>query len=355
MNSKKQILLLMVALSLIGGLSAFRSNPIFITQSDSYHIVQTGDTLFSISRKHNIPVEQLRLYNNLDSDRIIVGQKIYLTPSVQMKNEYVTTRPIPEGGYHIVQRGETVYRISKMYNLEIMQILEYNNLVTFDIKVDQKIWLIPGMVEKVEIPEKPEVTEEIREPVEPEATYHIVQAGENLYRISLRYGMTVNQLKELNNLRSDEISVGHRLAIVPGTPRREPPPVQPQVTRRTDLLIPVNGRVVSEFGRRSGADHKGIDIAAPVGTPVLAALDGKVAYVGMERGYGNVVILEHSGSVMTVYAHNERNLVRLGDEVKKGQPIATVGQSGNATGPHLHFEYRVSGKAINPREVLPEL
>ena len=66
------------------------------------------------------------------------------------------------------------------------------------------------------------------------------------------------------------------------------------------------------------------------------------------------VILEHDNLTMTVYAHNESNLVRLGEKVKKGQPIATVGQTGNATAPHLHFEYRVEGKAINPREVLPQ-
>ncbi|MCB5230130.1 MAG: M23 family metallopeptidase, partial [Candidatus Cloacimonas sp.] len=66
----------------------------------------------------------------------------------------------------------------------------------------------------------------------------------------------------------------------------------------------------------------------------------------------NVVLLEHANFIITVYAHNERNLVRLGDSVKKGQPIATVGQTGNATTPHLHFEYRVKGKAINPRNVI---
>ena len=70
---------------------------------------------------------------------------------------------------------------------------------------------------------------------------------------------------------------------------------------------------------------------------------------------GNVIILEHKDHTMTVYAHNEANLVRLEEKVDKGQPIATVGQTGTASGPHLHFEYRINGKAINPREVLPTL
>ncbi len=354
MNIKKIIPLCFLLLVMVS-LNAFRSNPIFITQSDSYHIVRSGDTLYSISQKYSIPLEQLKLYNNLDSDRIFVGQKIYLTPSISAKNEYVTERSIPESGYHIVQRGETVYRISKIYNLEIMDILEYNNLETFDIKVDQKIWLVPGMVDKVVVADTTIKSDSVSDTKEPETTYHVVQAGENLFRISLRYGMTVNQLKEINRLTSDNISVGQRLLVIPGTPRREPPATSPVVTRRSDLFIPVNGSVVSEFGIRNGLRHNGIDIAAPLGEPIHAALDGEVVYVGSQRGYGNVVLLQHEDFVITVYAHNERNLVRLGDKVKKGQPIATVGQTGNASGPHLHFEYRVRGTAINPRQVLPDL
>jgi len=385
MSNIKTLAILALLFILSGSaLLAFRSNPIYITQSENYHIVRQGETLFSISRRHSIPVEDLRLYNNLDSDRIFVGQKIYLTPSIQAKNEYVTVRPIPEQGFHTVQRGETVYRISRMYDLEIMEILEYNNLETFDIQAGQKIWLVPGMVVGSEIPEEPvvaeasaekdtpaEISEEDKDSgrvvsrPEPETEqshtdYHIVQAGENLYRISLRYGMTVDQLKSMNNLTANEIHVGQRLVIVPGAasvsrPPAERPAPPDSVTRRRDLHLPVRGNVVSEFGIRNGIRHNGIDIAAPLGEPIHAALAGKVAFVGTQRGYGNIIVLEHDNFVMTVYAHNERNLVRLGEEVRKGQPIATVGQSGNASGPHLHFEYRVQGKAINPREVLPDL
>ena len=88
---------------------------------------------------------------------------------------------------------------------------------------------------------------------------------------------------------------------------------------------------------------------------IVSVLPGKVAYSGRQRGYGNVVIIEHANSVMTVYAHNEANLVRVDEVVNQGQPIATLGSSGNSTGPHLHFEYRKNGKAINPRDVLPPI
>ncbi len=343
---------------------SLRSNPIFITQSDSYHIVKKGDTLFSISRKHSLSVEQLRIYNNLSNDSIIIGQKIYLTPVMSGKTEYVTQRPIPEGGYHIVQRGETVYRISKMYNLEIMEILEYNNLESFDIQTGQKIWLIEGKISRTTESKTTEKPEEIPTVAKEEAvSYHTVARGENLYRISLKYGMTIAQLKELNNLKSDDLNVGQKLRVT-GEAKpvvSKPTPSRPTVSKeelphkRGSLQLPVKGKVVSEFGIRNKLPHNGIDIAAPIGEPILAALAGKVVFVGVQRGYGNVVVLEHDNLVMTVYAHNERNMVRIGDIVSKGQPIATVGQSGNAEGPHLHFEYRVKGKAINPRLVLGEL
>ena len=121
------------------------------------------------------------------------------------------------------------------------------------------------------------------------------------------------------------------------------------------IFVPVKGEVTSEFGMRNGRPHRGIDIAASKGAPIHACLPGKIVFVGTQRGYGNVIIIEHENFIMSVYAHNETNFVRLGETVKKGQPIATVGETGIATGAHLHFEYRVKGKAINPREVLPKI
>ena len=172
--------------------------------------------------------------------------------------------------------------------------------------------------------------------------------------------MTVDQLKKLNGLTTNDIDVGQRLKIIKGEEKFAPPPPPPPaketitVTIRDDLHLPLKGKILSEFGIRNKTVHNGIDIGAPVGEPIYAALDGKVVFVGVQRGYGNVVLLEHDDFIITVYAHNERNLVRLGDYVTKGQPIATVGQTGNASCPHLHFEYRVKGKAINPRDVIAE-
>lgn len=132
---------------------------------------------------------------------------------------------------------------------------------------------------------------------------------------------------------------------------------QDQDSMRIDgdgLLWPASGSVSSSFGPRGNAHHDGIDIAAPEGTPIRAALDGSVAYVGALRGYGKVVILAHDDGLTTVYAHNSKNLVSHGARVPRGAVIASVGQTGRTTGPNLHFEVRKNNQARDPLVFLPK-
>jgi murein DD-endopeptidase MepM/ murein hydrolase activator NlpD len=125
------------------------------------------------------------------------------------------------------------------------------------------------------------------------------------------------------------------------------------------LLRPLaDGWISSGFGMRNDPFdgerrmHQGVDIAAPEGTPVRASADGVVEFSGRQPGYGNVVIIEHAGGVETRYAHNSDNYVRKGEVVSKGQVIASVGETGRATGPHLHFEVREGGAAVDPIDFL---
>jgi murein DD-endopeptidase MepM/ murein hydrolase activator NlpD len=99
---------------------------------------------------------------------------------------------------------------------------------------------------------------------------------------------------------------------------------------------------------RAWRKHEGIDYAAPTGTRVRAVGDGVVEYAGAKGGYGNVVILRHHGQYATVYAHLSRVAVRRGARVAQNDTIGAVGQTGWATGPHLHYEFRVAGQARNP-------
>lgn len=121
------------------------------------------------------------------------------------------------------------------------------------------------------------------------------------------------------------------------------------------------GLLSSSYGDRvhpRGGDerfHSGLDLRARGGAPVYAAADGTVSLSGVSGAYGNVVLLDHAGGLQTLYAHHERNLVRVGETVRRGQPIALVGHTGNATGDHLHFEVRWNGGTVDPRTVLPLL
>jgi murein DD-endopeptidase MepM/ murein hydrolase activator NlpD len=112
---------------------------------------------------------------------------------------------------------------------------------------------------------------------------------------------------------------------------------------------PAQGSVSSEYGPRWGDEHEGIDIAAGSGSPVRAATDGVVKKASWYGGYGNAVIIDHGGGVQTLYGHNSSLSVQPGDRVRAGQVIAKVGSTGDSTGPHLHFEVQVDGKAVNPR------
>jgi len=197
--------------------------------------------------------------------------------------------------------------------------------------------------------------------------YHQVRSGETLYRISKTYGVPVERLVEVNHLSdASRLEVGERLRI-PGAERELPvniitpqtvsarPPDRNEVPHdaATFAWPVVGGTVTSAFGERGSSFHDGIDISAPVGTPVHAAQDGEVIYSGALNGYGNVIIIRHANGFATVYAHNQSNRVREGQHVRCGEVIASVGDSGRASCANLHFEVRKDNVARNPLYFLP--
>ncbi|CAN5641526.1 M23 family metallopeptidase [soil metagenome] len=119
-----------------------------------------------------------------------------------------------------------------------------------------------------------------------------------------------------------------------------------------------NGYITSGFGGRADPfgggrqHHNGIDFHARVGDPVLTVADGVVSYSGVRSGYGNVVEVDHGNGYVTRYAHNSRNVVKVGDLVRIGQQIARAGSTGRSTAPHVHFEVWENGRVVNPRKFL---
>jgi murein DD-endopeptidase MepM/ murein hydrolase activator NlpD len=114
------------------------------------------------------------------------------------------------------------------------------------------------------------------------------------------------------------------------------------------FIWPVNGTVTSGYGMRWGRLHEGIDIAAATGTPIWAAAAGTVIYAGWLGGYGNLVVVDHGNGLATAYAHASAILVSVGQSVAQGETVALVGSTGNSSGPHLHFEVRINGAAVDP-------
>ena len=197
--------------------------------------------------------------------------------------------------------------------------------------------------------------------------HHTVQKGQTLYRIALAYEIDLEVLRRANHIRDpSKIKEGMQLWI-PGASRVRTLPKAsshsrsakkkktPTVKSRRGILIwPTKGTLTSSFGKRNGRKHEGIDIAAPKGTPIYSAADGKVVFSGWgPTGYGKMVIIKHQHHLTTVYAHNSKILVKKGVRVKQGQKISLMGSTGRSTGPHLHFEVRNDTEPKNPIKYLP--
>jgi len=198
--------------------------------------------------------------------------------------------------------------------------------------------------------------------------YHTVRRHQTLWRICKAYGVDMADVARVNGIRDvSKIRVGQKI-LIPGaevvrhvdiyiedmgSSARKPANVEPGKIKGR-FVWPVRGAVIRRFDRSRQKRHDGIDIAAPLGTPVKSADSGKVIYSGNEiKGYGNIVIIKHGPIFSSVYAHNAENLVREGDLVKKGQIIARVGQTGRAHQAHLHFEVRNHSRPMDPLVVLP--
>lgn len=190
-------------------------------------------------------------------------------------------------------------------------------------------------------------------PAPPEPRTHVVARGETLTAIARQYDLSVARLVEENGLSDpDRLEVGQHLRLpgAPATVKHETP------VQVADLTWPVDGgHVLSAFGApRGGRSHTGVDIGGRAGQPVLAARDGVVVFTGTLRGYGNTVILDHGDGLRSLYAHNRDITVSEGDTVDRGETIARLGRSGNATTDHCHFEVRRGEVPLDPLPLLTQ-
>ena len=199
-------------------------------------------------------------------------------------------------------------------------------------------------------PEIPPIAAVAPPPVEPRV--HVVARGETLTAIARRYGVTVRTLVEDNRLTDpDRLEVGQRLTLP-----ADPTAVQAEPLEVAGMTWPVDGgHVLSPFGApRGGRSHTGVDIGGQAGQAILAAGPGVVVFSGTLRGYGNTVVIDHGAGLRSLYAHNREITVAEGDNVERGDTIALLGRSGNATTDHCHFEVRQGEVPLDPLPLLSQ-
>ncbi|MEJ6951819.1 peptidoglycan DD-metalloendopeptidase family protein [Natronospora cellulosivora (SeqCode)] len=229
---------------------------------------------------------------------------------------------------HKVQRGDNLWDIARKYNIDIDTLIGANDITNMNtIRIGDELRILPI-----------------------KGILYTVNPGESLWTISRKFNIPSNKIVEANALSNPDLVKPGVSLILPGAK----PEFGYQDRLADTFMRPVEGgRISSPFGPRWGRMHSGIDYAIPTGTQVRASRAGTVIYSAWATGYGETIVIEHQKGVRTLYAHNSRLLVRGGQEVERGQVIALSGNTGNSTGPHLHFEIQINGKAVDPMNYLP--
>jgi murein DD-endopeptidase MepM/ murein hydrolase activator NlpD len=233
---------------------------------------------------------------------------------------------------YTVRRGDTLQTIARQFGLREDTIISANNLSSKNQLVASKTLKVPNM----------------------NGVYHTVKRNENLSVISRAYGVDMTRIADANNISSSTIRAGDRLFI---------PSAKLSASVLRDFygetfIWPARGPISSPFGYRinpfSGQRtfHSAIDIVVNRGTPVKATREGKVADTGYNAVFGNYVIIRHADGYQSLYAHLDTILTRKGASVNQGEVIGRSGNTGQSTGPHLHFGMFRNGQAVDPRKYL---
>jgi murein DD-endopeptidase MepM/ murein hydrolase activator NlpD len=298
-------------------------------------VVQPGDALGSIAQRYGIGVEALSEANELAGNLIRPGDVLHV-PLQESRGGLLEPAPPPPAGFrrHTLAAGETLSSVTQLYGITITALVGANpDLSSLDrLPVGVELLIPPG-----------------------EGLLVTLEHGVELTDLLAAYGADPVAVARANQIRSPFDLRPGMLLFLPGV---EPAAALERLAAVRELentyIWPLHGRLTSYFGRRNlglgtSTFHRGLDIAAPTGSTIVAARSGTITFAGWStQGYGNLVKIRHAGGAETWYAHASRILVRVGQSVSQGEPIALVGSTGISTGPHLHLEIHVSGRAIDP-------
>ena len=336
-------------------------------------VVRPGDTLYAIAQRFGVSPRALIDANRLRPPYLLrVGDRLV----------------VPSARVHVVRRGDTVSEIAEAYGVSMRSVVVMNNLrPPYLIRIGDRLRLpsaagrspapattVPSTVVAARTPRAP-----LLPPPGPQATraprasnQPWSSGGQLHFPVQGQRSASAGAVPLPVPRPSTSSPASPPATAVASTPTRQvasPPSQRSQrPSARTVALSPppkmgggfrwpVEGRIISGFGPREGGLHNdGVNILAAAGTQVRAAENGIVVYAGNElRGFGNLLLIKHANDWTTAYAHADRLLVGRGDKVTRGQPIATVGQTGNVSRPQLHFEIRKGPRPVDPRKELPPL
>lgn len=329
-------------------------------KTDDFVTVESGDTLYKISKKYNTTVDELAGLNDLSQPYLLsVGQKLRIKQPqktisrVQEKSDDVLNITKPQQAVQnvtrvqlkdiTVARGDTLYSVSRMYAIPVNDLAVINNLKPpFTLSVGQKL----------RVPDLEIVSEKkLSQPTEKKSD---VAVKEKQGVVDNKKTATVQE-KQTNVKATEQKDVVAKKQQ-PKKISSDPSKKLPKIVERSSSKFswPLRGKILSDYGAKSnGLFNDGINISGTRGANVVAAENGVVAYAGNEvKGMGNLIIIQHSGGWMTVYAHLDSMNVKRGSKVSVKQKIGTVGETGKVDKPQLHFEIRKGTKAYNPNVYL---
>lgn len=315
----------------------------FIEAIDQATPINAGAASSSLSTR-TLPGTSTPIEEPTDTGDIAHNSGSLIKPTIPTASEEVV--PDVRIQTYIVKSGDTLGEIAERFNINADTIIWANNLNTKGyIRPGQTLTILPV-----------------------DGVLYRVKAGDTLQKIARTYGTQTKDVVEQNRLAgADDIRIGELLILpegVPPTPipqrtlasriretvtsSSKPKPASSIAASGTGMIWPTTARLITQYYNWR---HGGIDIAGPVTNTIFAAADGVVSEArgsGYNGGYGKTILIDHGKGITTRYGHASQLFVKAGQRVKKGEAIAMVGNTGRSTGPHLHFEYKINGKRVNP-------
>ncbi len=353
-SSRRRIIAALLVATLLSSCVPERSKPAPVTllgtRLDSTAgavMVREGDNVWQISKRYRLPLRDIIDANNLQAPYALsTGQRLVLPSPIE----------------HKVGADDTLYRLSRMYQVPVSQLVRTNNLsAPYKLNVGQQIRIPQGArtrqaeTQVAQAQVDTSYTGNSYAAAEPLSSPRIAKRDSIIETVELAPPPSQQQQQPRPaQARFESLPQQASPAFAPQQPYVRPAAVAALGSSRPDFAWPVRGRVVSNYGAKQGGLYNdGINIAAPKGTPVSAAADGVVAYVGDGLdSYGNLVLIRHSGGMVTAYAHMGAVNVKKGAVVRKGQAIGTVGTTGTVANSQLHFEVRKGAETIDPKKFL---